>query len=255
MNYINIHTSVIHSPEIKGSDPVDRATWFMLLGFCVEMENSGRILDCKSWKCRRWQQTVGVTLRELNGCSDLWRWDGDDLVIEFYPLAQQEEIKLRRDRARHNGTKGGRPKMAQEEPTSEPTLVYTRKPTSESVKERKGKEYNTPLPPEGEWEGVLPNRWRNIPKIDRRNQRALRNNPLMERMGAWFGRKPSTVWTLAEAIALHDINPEQEDIELIEDRYLAILTDKDWRRQDLITLLNNWNGELDRARIWKAENA
>ena len=125
MNYINIHTSVIHSPQLKGADPVERATWFMLLGFCVEMENSGRISDCKSWKCRRWQQTVGVMLRELNACSDLWRWDGDDLVVEFYPLDQEQEVKQRRDRARNNGTKGGRPKITQQEPTSEPTSVCT----------------------------------------------------------------------------------------------------------------------------------
>jgi hypothetical protein len=157
MNYINIHTSVIHSPQLKGADPVERATWFMLLGFCVEMENSGRISDCKSWKCRRWQQTVGVMLRELNACSDLWRWDGEDLVVEFYPLDQEQEVKQRRDRARHNGSKGGRPKVTQQEPTSEPTSVSTGKPTSESVKERNGKEGNeidTPLPPFGQETGT-----------------------------------------------------------------------------------------------------
>ena len=142
MNYINIRTAIIHSPELKGADPVERGTWLMLLGFCVDMENSGRIAGCRGWKCRRWQQTAGVTLREVATESDLWEWEGDDLIVNFYPLAQEREAQQRRERARENGTRGGRPRKTDEEPTSDPT--------SESVKERKDKDKgkeDTPLPP------------------------------------------------------------------------------------------------------------
>ena len=102
---------------------------------------------------------------------------------------------------------------------------------------------------------VLPDKWRNVPKLDRKTQRVLRNSNAMQRIGSWFNRKPTSLWTLAEGIALAEIRPDSEDIETLEAYYLAPLDrDQDFRRRDLLTLLNNWNGELDRARIWKAEN-
>ena len=58
------------------------------------------------------------------------------------------------------------------------------------------------------------------------------------------------LWTVAEAVALKTVNPQADEIALMEGYYLAeIDRDEDFRRRDLITLLNNWNGELDRARI------
>lgn len=101
---------------------------------------------------------------------------------------------------------------------------------------------------------VLPDRWRNIPKQDRRNQKVLRNNRLMSRIGGWFGRKPETLWTLAEGIALMTINPAADEVDTLERYYGAdIDRPEDYRRRDLLTLLNNWSSELDRARIWNAE--
>ena len=83
----------------------------------------------------------------------------------------------------------------------------------------------------------------------------LRNNRLMVRIGGWFGRKAETLWTLAEGIALMTINPEADEVETLERYYQAeIDRPDDYRRRDLLTLLNNWSGELDRARIWNAEN-
>lgn len=121
-------------------------------------------------------------------------------------------------------------------------------------KRRVEKSINPPLPPEGEMGGVLPERWRNIPKIDRRNHKCLKNSPLMERIGGWFNRRPGTIWPLAEGITLHAIEPHPEDVDLIESYYLAeIHGELDFRRHDLATLLNNWQGEVDRARIWKSE--
>jgi hypothetical protein len=74
----------------------------------------------------------------------------------------------------------------------------------------------------------------------------------MNRIGDWFGRKPTTSWTVAEAGALEDINPSGDELDLIESYYTAVISEGDYRRRDLLTLLNNWNQELDRARIWKA---
>jgi hypothetical protein len=79
------------------------------------------------------------------------------------------------------------------------------------------------------------------------------NSPTMQRIGKFFGRKPETLWNVAEGAALFEIKPPAEEVDLLE-RYYALPLDKDadYRRRDLMTLLNNWQGEVDRARCFFA---
>lgn len=116
-------------------------------------------------------------------------------------------------------------------------------------------EIKTPLPPEGDENEnrVLPKGWTNWPSQRQKSERVLRNSPLMQRLGRWFGRKPGTLWTVHEAGLLQRLKPAEEEIELLERRYLAVIDkDHDYRRRDLATLLGNWNTELDRARTESA---
>lgn len=78
-------------------------------------------------------------------------------------------------------------------------------------------------------------------------------DPTGIRIAGWFGRKASTRWTPKETKALTVLLPlEQSELGLVEAYYLAELPKKtDWRRRDLVTLLNNWPGEADRARDWR----
>lgn len=82
--------------------------------------------------------------------------------------------------------------------------------------------------------------------------RVRENTPLMVRIGKWFGRREKTLWTIAELQALISIRfIEGEDLSVMEEYYTAdIPTKENIRRRDLITMLNNWNGELDRAKGW-----
>ena len=69
------------------------------------------------------------------------------------------------------------------------------------------------------------------------------------RIGAMVRRKPSTDWLLKEKRALAALYPLPEiDVAIVE-RYYAVPMDrdKDYRRRDVFTLLNNWAGEVDRA--------
>jgi hypothetical protein len=113
MNWINLNIATLSSPEFVGSDPEQRATWLCLLAYCCLQENGGRIVDCREWKDRRWQQMVRVTAKEAQDTCDLWQWDGNDLVVEFYPVEKQREIQQKRDNARTNGASGGRPRKNQ----------------------------------------------------------------------------------------------------------------------------------------------
>lgn len=100
-------------------------------------------------------------------------------------------------------------------------------PTSSST----SSSISTPKPPNGEW------------------------HPTAEqlRLGGLFGRKPTTRWHPKEIKAWKEVTPiEESDLKLLEDYYGARIPEAtDYRRHDLTTLLNNFAGELDRARNYK----
>lgn len=149
MNWININVSVIDSEEFLGAEPTERATWLCLLRYCCGQENGGRIEDARAWKDRKWQQVVRVTGKEVAAVCDLWKWEGDDLVVAFYPIEKEAEVKTNR----LNGSKGGRPskKKPDGNPTEEPKPQPEQNhPVSDGITEgveigeteRKGKEGN-----------------------------------------------------------------------------------------------------------------
>lgn len=76
---------------------------------------------------------------------------------------------------------------------------------------------------------------------------------LQLRLGALFKRRPTTQWSKDELKAFKSIGRvASEDLRLLEAYYTATFPqDKDYRRRDLSTLLNNLNGEIDRARQYK----
>jgi hypothetical protein len=155
MNWLNIQLRLVHTPEYIGSDPVHRGNWLSLLAYCAEQENGGRIPNCRAWKSRMWEQLCGVTAEEVLSESNLWEWDGNDLVVWEYPFEKQEEVQRNRESGRRggmatteakkrtaieNGIKGGRPKT-QAEPKDCLGYVTQAEPKrnpSENPTERKG---------------------------------------------------------------------------------------------------------------------
>jgi hypothetical protein len=157
MNWINLNVTVLDSEEFLGADPTERATWLCLLRYCVGQENAGRIEDAKQWKDRKWQQVVRVTGREVASQCDLWTWEGDDLIVAFYPVDKEAEVQTNRA----NGSKGGRPRKAKPEPIGNHPVSNsetTRFEIAETERKEKGKdkgtEGNTPLPPFGQETGT-----------------------------------------------------------------------------------------------------
>lgn len=104
-----------------------------------------------------------------------------------------------------------------------------------------------------EW---LPKGWRSWSEKRKSQTRVGFNTEKMISIGRALGRKETTLWTIAETEALLRIKPSEEEIEMIVAFYLTtdIPEESDWRRRNLVTLLNNWNGELDKARIWQSES-
>lgn len=72
------------------------------------------------------------------------------------------------------------------------------------------------------------------------------------RIESLFRRKLITEPSDGEVKAFKKIGViDPDDLSLIERYYRAEIKDQDYRRRDLQTLLNNWKGEVDRARNFK----
>lgn len=253
MNWLNLETKTLRTAEFIGAEPTERATWLCILAYCCEHENQGRLSNCRNWKSRQWQQLCGVTIEEVYAECDLWEWQGDDLVVSFYPIDKEAEVKGKRDSARANGRKGGRPKKTNGGNPEKPTLV----PTSETQKnqrckaERKGKEgegkeKGKNIPPKSPTGDLVVLEVCESPKPD----------PIKTRVGKLFGRRESTKWSSKETAAYKAARIVEDDLCLVE-RWFAAPEDPDrplWRRTALQTLLNNWSGEVDKARMWGEKN-
>jgi hypothetical protein len=85
----------------------------------------------------------------------------------------------------------------------------------------------------------------------------------MELVGQIMGRRAGNKWTAREIEAFRTSGLEAcsdvdfaEQVELMREYYAAkIPRGMDFRRRDLQALLNNWPGELDRARVHQRDNA
>lgn len=184
MEYLNLHTSVMDSPEFVGADTIERGTWLSLQRYCIGQENSGLIEDCAEWKDRQWQQVARVTLREVRRKSRLFRWEGNNLRIFYYPQEAEDIVVAKRLVAQANGKLGGRPRKNPDATQPKPTLVISEKAKG---KEKKGNEIYPPLPPPGECESgqdlqliekikSLNRKWQGSPLLTAREARVFRAN-------------------------------------------------------------------------------
>lgn len=107
---------------------------------------------------------------------------------------------------------------------------------TKSGREGKGREQGTGNK-EGNGTGRAPSAW----------------NPSPEQLivSRWFHRRPTTAWTDKEIKAWNAIPSESiaDGIDILAAPYLA---GEKYCRRDLLTLLNNWQGEIDRWRSYKA---
>lgn len=140
MEWLNIHIpTIIRSPEFIGSSPVERATWFCVIAYCCELENGGRLTGATHWKDRQWQQSCGVTAKEVRSASKLLIFDGDDVIVLAYPIDKEMEVKRLRGQARA-GARARWTKPQTGMPEGMPQGID--KALAEGNAERKGREGN-----------------------------------------------------------------------------------------------------------------
>ena len=74
------------------------------------------------------------------------------------------------------------------------------------------------------------------------------SDSLRSRINKWFHRREDTEWQPSELKALKlvvKLNTPESDLKLLDARYES---KNKYRRKDIITLLNNWNTEIDRCK-------
>lgn len=91
---------------------------------------------------------------------------------------------------------------------------------------------------------------------DKKNNNNDQTTNLRIRLGGIYARKPETKWSDKEVKSLKSLKIDPDDLLLIEEFYRAESTPAQdlYRRTSLLTLINNWNGEVDKAKNWKSSN-
>ena len=191
MNWLNIETTTLDSEAFVGSDPVARATWLCLLRFCAGQENGGKIVACKSWPDRKWQQLARVTKAEVEAVSALWSWSGEDLTVWAYPADKEAEVQHKREAGKLGGT-------ARTEAKTEAARINgaKRKP-SRSQAQPKQKPSRNPT----EWNGKEGNGIGMEGNQIAANAAPRARNPVMDALATVGGGKPEEVTQWGPAVA------------------------------------------------------
>lgn len=260
MDWLNLHASTLDSPEFVGAKPAQRSTWLCLLRFCIGQENGGRIVSANTWGDRRWQQLVRVTLREIKDGCELWRIDGDDIEVNFYPVAKQREIETKRQAGRDTVAKRWekRPCSADSSATSSAHSSGSSSADTEGELERNRKgNRNTPIAPLAGGEALDLKIEGSPPASTPLAEKLPRTKSATQlRVEALMRRRPLTPLGPGEGKAYRRALPAieattPEDWTALEAFYAAPQPET-FARKDLPALLNNWNGEIDRAKTWFA---
>lgn len=101
---------------------------------------------------------------------------------------------------------------------------------------------------------ILPSGSSKLSKAEKGRKKVNFNTPEMIRIGSWFKQKPTTLWTIAEYLALKDVDPTEEDLQLIEEHYSYEIEKNGYRFTAIETLLNNWPAARAKANAFFQEN-
>lgn len=73
----------------------------LLTMYCAEKENGGVIKDCAGWNRTQWRANVGCgAIQQGRNAAGLWHWEGNDLVVEWYDVAAEQQAQGTREKRR-----------------------------------------------------------------------------------------------------------------------------------------------------------
>lgn len=287
MEWFQIFTADLGSPDFVLSKESARGTWISLLAYCCAQENGGRIVGAKHWPKEAWPQLCRVQAKNVAADSLLWQWDGDDLVVKYYPAKSAEKCAANRENGRLGGMRSGeaRRKHRFDFASSEGEANGKQTGTSASTEKRREEKrieedrreeggasaasaseeplpaYLLALSPESAAESK---RSQKGPKTPEECPEPMRSRMLA--IGGLVHRRASTPWKADELAELRnqrlDAIADEEfaaDLEALGAYYgLPLEAGEDYRRRELVTLLRNWPDDVAKARMrakeWRAKH-
>ena len=104
MQYLNIFTADMRSPEFTAATIEKRGIWISILAFCADQENGGIIQNCEDWTDRQWLSVCGVTKQEAQSAFPLVKFENGNAIVWAYPEAQEEKARKNRINGRLGGS-------------------------------------------------------------------------------------------------------------------------------------------------------
>jgi hypothetical protein len=154
MNWINLRTETLRSPEFANAKPGAIETWLKVMAYCCEQENGGCILDGCSWNDRAWLMCCGVTKAEIEAANPLVYDDGAAVFVTAFPDEKQAEVQAKRKAGKHGGKASGKARReAQLQPVLQPVLEADNEAQLQPVLEAHGEADLERKGKEGEIEG------------------------------------------------------------------------------------------------------
>jgi hypothetical protein len=104
MDYLKFSQQLFRAPEFIGATSAQNGVFIKLCAYCALNENGGVLHGAAHWTERKWMGTCFVSLEEVQDETELWHIEGDDVIVDLYPLEAEEAL---RD-FRALGAKGGK---------------------------------------------------------------------------------------------------------------------------------------------------
>ena len=108
MRFFPVECATVTGTDFSCATFEQQGQWLNLMTYCAGQENGGRIEGASELPEVFFQRSLAMRKEEFESECPLWIWDGQDLVVKFYPLQNQEKCQTLRE----SGRKGGRSRAA-----------------------------------------------------------------------------------------------------------------------------------------------
>lgn len=105
MNWINLRTELLRTPEFLGAKDGAIETWLRVLAYCCEQENGGVMEGSENWSEKVWTCAAGVSKQQVIDAEPLIQVKDGNHVVLGYPKEKQAEIEAKREAGKKGGSR------------------------------------------------------------------------------------------------------------------------------------------------------
>jgi len=105
LNWINLRTELLRSPEFITAKKGAIETWLFVLAYCCEQENNGVIAGSKAWSNEGWLRAMTLSKQEVIEAHPLVQETDDGYMVLGYPQSKQAEVEAKREAGKKGGVR------------------------------------------------------------------------------------------------------------------------------------------------------